>query len=304
MVKITTIMTLIHTPHVLQPHEKQTSTSWIGSRGHTKRGDRDSSRSKRGGHRRTRSTESTLSASSSKISHSPVVITTVKTRKRGKESGSRAAPLAPMVPSTSGSAASVSDASPATKGRGGGGRPVSSASLSRQLQQQQARGGGAPDRSSIHPNGGGVRTLAEQRASSVADSVASATSTKESKGGSGSVTAADVPLLAAPQQTLTIEATEVSRRGSKGGIVGGGTKASREMSPSGSEYQKSEASSVVTRVYAPSSVAGDDNADPYPPRSGMSSWAMEVYLFVLFVFCFFVPVVKRFLYVDPPPTRL
>lgn len=216
--------------------------SWIGSRGHQRilprSSERKSSRSKRSRRREQRS-----ESLESKKSHSPVMITTINRNK----------PAAPSV---------TSDGKDSELGTGDRGS-VGGASSARSWVSTPE--GGAGDGQS-----GGIRTIKQHRASSYRAGAAVPGTPTSSK------TALPNPAYSGERGA----GGESTSAGGGGRSFGGGgvsesaqNEARHGISPLPSEVdQRSETSSVVTRVYAPSSCAEDHVAFS---RAG-PAWTVEV----------------------------
>lgn len=254
---------------------KGRSGSWTGSRGHQQilprsaSGKGDPSRGKRG-HRRSRSVEtpSTSGSSKSKGSHSPVKITTVSRKhsggdgrgdgsgsiggffnKDGSSTGNRSRPSSTADSTRSGF--SVDDTGTGLSGKKG----------LRTIAQQKM----TPPTKSEKPSP--AREVADPAFSSTPDDAAS--STVGGMGGGGP------DGFSVPPLTINTEVFSVPSKGRRGR-----NEITREMSPGGvSDAPRSENSSVVTRVYAPS-MAGtaDDQAGGFGAgrSAGGTSWVPDV----------------------------
>lgn len=224
--------------------QKPNSGSWIGSRGHQKilpkssgRPDRDRKGSTRK-HRRNRSTES-LASGSGDSKPSPVVITTVLNRKASTDSKDTRGGAVAAAPSAS-SAASVDSGSQA------GGASGSTTGT---------------DRNSL-------RTIAQQRTPSASEARGAAAARLASRA-AGTGAGAGGGFSSGPPK-LTINTDDFAVRvPAQGSSIR--SELAKGLSPAGSQT-----SSVVTRVYAPSSV--DEQASF---SRGGASWAMEVCVWVV-----------------------
>lgn len=216
--------------------------SWIGSRGHQRILPRSSERKSRS--KRSRRREQSSESIESKKSHSPVVITTINRNKHP----------APSV---------TSDGKDSELGVAGDRGSVGGASSAHSWVSTPEGGAGGGQ-------SGGIRTIKQQRASSYRGAAVPSTPT------SGN-TALPNPAYSG-ERGAGGESTGAGGGGRSFGGSGVSESAQNEarhgVSPlSHSEVdQRSETSSVVTRVYAPSSCAEDHVAFSRPGPA----WTVEV----------------------------